>query len=235
MLEIEKISTHYGNIAAIDSVSLKVEEGQIVTILGANGAGKTTVLKTISGLLNCSSGRISFQGKDITSLNAQGIIARGIVHVPEGRKLFPLMTVAENLDMGAYLRTDADGVKSDLEKIYGYFPRLGERNRQKAGTLSGGEQQMLAIGRGLMARPRLFLLDEPSLGLAPKLVEDIFNIIMEIHNQGLTILLVEQNASMALEISDMAYVLEVGKVVRYGKAASLIQDEGIRKAYLGIR
>ena len=235
MLEIEKISTHYGNIAAIDSVSLKVEEGQIVTILGANGAGKTTVLKTISGLLNCTSGKISFRGEDVTALSAQGVIARGIVQVPEGRKIFPFMTVAENLDMGAYLRTDADGVKSDLEKAYEYFPALRERKSQKAGTLSGGEQQMLAIGRGLMARPRLFLLDEPSLGLAPKLVEDIFRIITEIHRQGLTILLVEQNASMALEVSDMAYVLEVGRVVQHGRAADLLQDEGIRKAYLGIR
>jgi branched-chain amino acid transport system ATP-binding protein len=235
LLEIEKISTHYGKISAIDSVSLKVEEGQIVTILGANGAGKTTVLKTLSGLLKCTSGRIAFRGEDITALNAQDIISRGIVHVPEGRKIFPFMTVAENLDMGAYLRTDADGVKSDMENAYAYFPILRERKNQKAGTLSGGEQQMLAIGRGLMARPRLFLLDEPSLGLAPKLVEDIFRIITEIHRQGITILLVEQNASMALEVSDVAYVLEVGKVVQFGKAADMIHDEGIRKAYLGIR
>lgn len=235
MLEIETICTHYGKISAIDSVSLKVEEGQIVTILGANGAGKTTVLKTLSGLLKCTSGRIAFRGEDITALNAQGIISRGIVHVPEGRKIFPFMTVAENLDMGAYLRTDADGVKSDMDKAYEYFPILRERKSQKAGTLSGGEQQMLAIGRGLMARPRLFLLDEPSLGLAPKLVEDIFRIIAEIHRQGITILLVEQNASMALEVSDVAYVLEVGRVVQCGKAADMMQDEGIRKAYLGIR
>lgn len=235
MLRVENICTYYGKVKALEDVSLEVKEGQIVTLLGANGAGKTTLLKTISALLKPTSGKIIFEGEEIDHLKPRHIIERGIVQVPEGRKIFPIMTVSENLEMGYYLRQDRKAIAKDIESVYRLFPILKERRHQKAGTLSGGEQQMLAIGRGLMANPKLFLLDEPSLGLAPLLVEEIFKIVADIHNRGLTILLVEQNASMALEVADVAHVLEAGRVVTSGRARDLAQDERIRKAYLGER
>jgi branched-chain amino acid transport system ATP-binding protein len=235
MLRVENICTYYGKVRALEDVSLEVREGQIVTLLGANGAGKTTLLKTISALLKPTSGKIVFEEEEINHLKPRHIIERGIVQVPEGRKIFPIMTVSENLEMGYYLRQDRKAIAKDIELVYRLFPLLKERRHQKAGTLSGGEQQMLAIGRGLMANPKLFLLDEPSLGLAPLLVEEIFEIVADIHKRGLPILLVEQNASMALEVADVAYVLEAGRVVKSGKARDLAQDEGIRKAYLGER
>lgn len=233
MLKVNDIDVFYGNIHALKAVSLEVEQGEIVTLIGANGAGKTTLLNTISGLLKPKNGTIEYLDKQINGIPAQQIVRAGISHVPEGRRVFAPLTVEENLDLGAYLRKDKQGIKEDLERVYQLFPRLYERRKQISGTLSGGEQQMLAMGRALMARPKLLLLDEPSMGLAPLLVQTIFEIIQEISSQGTTILLVEQNAHMALSIADRGYVIETGKVVLSGTAQELQQSEQVREAYLG--
>lgn len=233
MLQIKDLHTYYGNIQALKGVSLQVEQGEIVSLIGSNGAGKTTTLRTIQGILKPRQGTILFEGKPLESLSAQEIVRLGISQSPEGRLIFPRMTVKENLEMGAFSRNDTLAIKSDLEKVLNLFPRLRERIAQKGGTLSGGEQQMLAIGRAMMARPRLLLLDEPSMGLAPLLVAQIFSIVQEINAQNTTILLVEQNARMALSISDRGYVLQTGQVVLTGSAQDLQSDETVRKAYLG--
>jgi branched-chain amino acid transport system ATP-binding protein len=233
MLKIKDINVYYGNIHALKGVSLDINEGEIVTLIGANGAGKSTLLQTISGLLKPKNGEITFQGKSISGKVAQAIVKQGLSHVPEGRRVFSNMTVEENLELGAYLRKDKQGIREDFEKVYQLFPRLLERRKQLSGTLSGGEQQMLAMGRALMARPRLLLLDEPSMGLAPLLVKTIFRIIEEINKSGTTILLVEQNANMALSIADRAYVIETGRIVLSGTADELNQSDQIRSAYLG--
>ena len=233
MLKVEGIDVFYGNIQALKDVSLDINEGEIVTLIGANGAGKSTMLKTISGLLKPKRGKIRFLDNEIGGKAAQSIVKMGISHVPEGRRIFANMTVAENLELGAYLRKDKEGIKSDLEKVYELFPRLKERIKQQSGTLSGGEQQMLAMGRALMARPRLLLLDEPSMGLAPLLVKQIFNIIQEISETGTTIMLVEQNANLALSIADRAYVVETGRIVLSGNAEEMNASEEIKMAYLG--
>ena len=232
MLDIDDINVYYGNIHAIQGVSLTVKQGEIVTIIGANGAGKTTVLKTVVGLLRSKTGRISLSGEDISVASTASIVKRGIALVPEGRRVFPRLSVADNLILGAYARKDNE-VKSDLDRIYTMFPRLAERRKQAAGTLSGGEQQMLAMGRGLMSRPKVLLLDEPSMGLAPLLVRQIFETIVSINDMGTTILLVEQNAHMALSIAHRGYVLETGSVVLTGAAADLADNEQVRSAYLG--
>ncbi|HEX5449225.1 MAG TPA: ABC transporter ATP-binding protein [Gaiellaceae bacterium] len=233
MLEINDVHTYYGAIQALKGISLTVNDGEIVTLLGANGAGKTTTLRSINGLNRPRQGSIKFQGRDITTTAPHEIVKRGIAQSPEGRRLFPRMTVAENLEMGAFQRSDKDGIKEDMGRVFELFPRLQERRTQKAGTMSGGEQQMCAIGRALMARPKLLLLDEPSLGLAPIFVERIFDIIREINQQGTSILLVEQNALMALDAADRGYVLETGKIVLADTAASLRTNEQVRKTYLG--
>jgi branched-chain amino acid transport system ATP-binding protein len=234
MLEIKNLAVNYGAIAALHGISLSVPDGQIVTLIGANGAGKTTTLKTISGLLKPVSGAVLYDGQNIAGLPAHRIVARGISQSPEGRMIFANLTVHENLQLGAYLQKNRDRIRHELERVFVLFPRLKEREKQVAGTLSGGEQQMLAIGRALMSRPRLLLLDEPSLGLAPLLVKTIFEKIVEINReQGLTILLVEQNANLALEISHFAYVLETGKVVLQGSSAELRQNPKVKNAYLG--
>lgn len=233
MLKIEDINVYYGNIHALKGVSLDIDEGEIVTLIGANGAGKSTLLKTVSGLLKPKQGQILFEGHSIAGKQAVSIVKQGISHVPEGRRVFANMTVEENLELGAYLRKDKDGIKKDMAKVYDLFPRLLERRKQQSGTLSGGEQQMLAMGRALMARPRLLLLDEPSMGLAPILVKTIFQIIEEINKTGTTILLVEQNAHMALSIANRAYVIETGRVVLSGTPEELNASEQIRQAYLG--
>lgn len=233
MLKIEDINVYYGNIQALKGVSMEINEGEIVTLIGANGAGKSTLLKTISGLLKPKQGKVLFEGDSIGGKAAQAIVKMGISHVPEGRRVFANMTVAENLELGAYLRKDKDGIHKDMEKVYELFPRLLERIKQQAGTLSGGEQQMLAMGRALTAKPRLLLLDEPSMGLAPLLVKQIFNIIQEISESGTTILLVEQNANLALSIADRAYVVETGRIVLSGNAEELTSSEEIKMAYLG--
>jgi branched-chain amino acid transport system ATP-binding protein len=233
MLEINNIDVYYGVIHALKNVSLKVDEGEIVTLIGANGAGKTTTLKTITGLIQPKNGSIYFEGNRIDGLDTQNIIKIGISHVPEGRRAFQDMTVMENLELGAFLRKDKNEIKRDLEMIYSRFPILKNRSRQRAGTLSGGEQQMLAIGRALLSRPKLLLMDEPSMGLAPLLVNEIFSIIKEINSNGTTILLVEQNANMALSIAHRAYVLEIGSITLEGPGNKLMQSEEIRKAYLG--
>ncbi|WP_043930173.1 ABC transporter ATP-binding protein [Bacillus sp. EB01] len=233
MLRVDGINVYYGNIQALKGVSLEVNEGEIVTLIGANGAGKSTLLKTVSGLLKPKQGKIEFQNQSISGKAAQSIVKMGISHVPEGRRVFSNMTVEENLELGAYLRKDKAGIKDDFGKIFELFPRLEERRKQHAGTLSGGEQQMLAMGRALMARPRLLLLDEPSMGLAPLLVKTIFRIISEINETGTTIMLVEQNAHMALSIAHRAYVIETGRVVLSGTAAELNESEQIKMAYLG--
>nr|WP_263324070.1 ABC transporter ATP-binding protein [Neobacillus sp. Marseille-Q6967] len=233
MLKIDDINVFYGNIHALKGVSLEINKGEIVTLIGANGAGKSTLLKTISGLLKPKSGDIVFQGKSISGKVAQAIVKQGLSHVPEGRRVFANMSVEENLELGAYLRNDKQGIREDFEKVYQLFPRLHERRKQLSGTLSGGEQQMLAMGRALMARPQLLLLDEPSMGLAPLLVKTIFRIIEEINQTGTTILLVEQNANMALSIADRAYVIETGKIVLSGSPDELNQSDQIRMAYLG--
>lgn len=233
MLKIEDINVYYGNIHALKGVSLDINEGEIVTLIGANGAGKSTLLKTISGLLKPKNGNILFEGESISGKVAQAIVKQGLSHVPEGRRVFANMSVEENLELGAYLRKDKQGIKEDFEKVYNLFPRLLERRKQLSGTLSGGEQQMLAMGRALMARPKLLLLDEPSMGLAPLLVKTIFRIIDEINQSGTTILLVEQNANMALSIADRAYVIETGKIVLSGSSDELNQSDQIRMAYLG--
>lgn len=233
MLNVQDINVFYGNIQALKGVSLNVEEGEIVTLIGANGAGKTTLLKTLSGILRPKSGSIHYMGEPIQSRPVQGIVKAGISHVPEGRRVFANMTVEENLELGAYLRKDKNGIKQDLQKVYDLFPRLYERKKQLSGTLSGGEQQMLAIGRALMTKPKLLLLDEPSMGLAPLLVKQIFNIIEEINKDGTTILLVEQNANMALSIANRAYVVETGTVVLSGDAIEMQNSDEIKEAYLG--
>jgi branched-chain amino acid transport system ATP-binding protein len=233
ILRVDGIHTFYGAIEALKGVSLEVGEGEIVTLIGSNGAGKTTTLRSINGLNHPRRGKIFFQGDDVTSTPPHEIVRRGISQSPEGRKLFPRMSVAENLEMGAFQRTDRAEMGEDQDRVFSLFPRLAERKSQKAGTMSGGEQQMLAIGRALMARPKLLLLDEPSMGLAPILVEKIFEIVKEINEQGTPILLVEQNALMALEVADRGYVLETGKVALADAAASLRRDEKVRKTYLG--
>ncbi|MBS2970955.1 ABC transporter ATP-binding protein [Metabacillus sp. KIGAM252] len=233
MLKVEGINVYYGHIQALKEVSLEIRQGEIVTLIGANGAGKSTLLKTISGLLKAKNGEVQFEGKNINGKAAQTIVKQGISHVPEGRRIFANMSVEENLELGAYLRKDKKGIKDDFDMVYDLFPRLQERIKQQAGTLSGGEQQMLAMGRALMARPRLLLLDEPSMGLAPLLVKTIFRIIEEINKSGTTILLVEQNANMALSIANMAYVLETGKVVISGHPDELNASEQVKMAYLG--
>jgi branched-chain amino acid transport system ATP-binding protein len=234
LLTLEDVHVHYGKVAALKGLSLDVGEGEIVALIGANGAGKTTTLKTISGVRPVTSGAIRFEGRDLLGVPAHKRVQLGISQAPEGRRIFPGMTVVENLEMGAYGRKGGrDALAPDLERVYGLFPRLAERRSQAGGTLSGGEQQMLAIGRALMARPRLLLLDEPSMGLAPKLVSQIFAVLTEINQQGTTILLVEQNAVQALQRADRAYVLETGRVVRSDAAAALLNDESVRAAYLG--
>jgi len=233
MLVLEDVNVYYGAIHALKGISFEVNQGEIVTLIGSNGAGKSTSLKTISGLLRPKKGRITFKGEDLASIAPQLIVAKGISQVPEGRHVFANMTVIENLEMGAYLRKDKAGIKQDLERVYKLFPRLEERNSQISGTLSGGEQQMLAMGRALMSKPQLLLLDEPSMGLAPILVKQIFSIIKEINASGTTILLVEQNAHMAFSIANRAYVLETGKIVLSGDSKELAASEEVRKAYLG--
>jgi len=233
MLKINDINVYYGNIHALKGVSLDINEGEIVTLIGANGAGKSTLLKTVSGLLKPKQGDIIFGGRSIVGRAAQAIVKQGISHVPEGRRVFANMTVEENLELGAFLRKDKEGIKKDMESVFERFPRLLERRKQLSGTLSGGEQQMLAMGRALMARPRLLLLDEPSMGLAPLLVKTIFKIIEDINQSGTTILLVEQNANMALSIANRAYVIETGRVVISGTADELNSSEQVKQAYLG--
>ncbi len=233
MLELHDVHTYYGNIHALKGISLNVNEGEIVTLIGSNGAGKTTTLRTIQGLLRPRHGSIKLRGEDLTKVPAHLITSKGVSQSPEGRLIFPRMTVLENLEMGAFARTDKDGIAQDLERVYITFPRLKERLKQKGGTLSGGEQQMLAIGRALMARPKVLLLDEPSMGLAPILVEQIFQIIGELNKQGTTILLVEQNARMALSIAHRGYVLQTGEIRLTGPAAELRDNEEVRKTYLG--
>ena len=233
MLEIRKLVCCYGKIAAIKGVSLSVKRGQLVALIGANGAGKTTTLRSISGLLPAASGEILFEGKDITRASAREILSLGIAHAPEGRRVFPQMTVQENLEMGAYLRSEAREIAQDMERVFEQFPRLAERRAQVAGTLSGGEQQMLAIGRALMSRPKLVLFDEPSLGLAPNIVERTFAIIQEIRATGTTVLMVEQNAYAALEMCDYAYLLESGSLASEGFGHQLIANPHVRQAYLG--
>jgi branched-chain amino acid transport system ATP-binding protein len=233
MLKIENIDVYYGAIHALKGISVEVQEGEIVTLIGANGAGKSTILRTISGLLKPKAGQVSFEGKNIAGIAAQDIVKLGISQVPEGRRVFANMSVLENLELGAYIRNDKKGIQEDMEKVFVKFPRLSERRSQLAGTLSGGEQQMLAMGRALMSRPRLLLLDEPSMGLAPLLVKEIFSIIKEINASGTTVLLVEQNAHMALSIAHRAYVLETGRITLSGDAKELAASEEIRKAYLG--
>ena len=233
MFEIKDLTVHYGVIQALNSISLKVEEGEIVTLIGANGAGKTTTLRAISGLIPATSGSIIFQNEDITKTTAPRRVSMGISQSPEGRRIFAEMTVLENLELGAYLRNDRSAILADIENVYERFPILGTRRKQLAGTLSGGEQQMLAIGRALMSRPKIMLLDEPSMGLAPMLVSNIFSIIKEINKAGTTVLLVEQNARMALSITHRAYVIETGRIVASGTGEELSKSDEIIKAYLG--
>ena len=234
LLEIKDLKVAYGKIQAVKGISLHINVGEIVTLVGANGAGKTTLLKTISGLLKPSSGVINFEGKDIQGIDPHNRVLEGLCQAPEGRGIFPGMTVLENLEMGKYARKDwKNELKEDLDRIYTLFPRLKERQSQAGGTLSGGEQQMLSIGRALMSRPRLLLLDEPSMGLAPKFIQQIFNIIREIQTQGVSILLVEQNAAQALSCANRAYILETGNIVKEGAGKELLNDEAIKKAYLG--
>jgi branched-chain amino acid transport system ATP-binding protein len=233
VLRVEDVHTFYGSIEALKGISLDVREGEIVTLIGANGAGKSTTLRSINGLNHPRSGKIFFQGTDITSMPPHQVVKSGISQSPEGRKLFPRMTVIENLEMGAFQRADRAGIREDMDRVFSLFPRLAERKSQKAGTMSGGEQQMLAIGRALMARPKLLLLDEPSMGLAPILVEKIFEIVKEINEQGTPILLVEQNALMALDTADRGYVLETGRIALADDAKALRQNEQVRKTYLG--
>lgn len=233
MLELKNVNVYYGAIHALQGINLKVNQGEIVTLIGANGAGKSTTLKTISGILKPSKGEVIFNGKNISLINAHDLVHLGIAHVPEGRRVFKNMSVLENLEMGAYTRKDNSEIKKDFEKIFSTFPIIYERRHQLAGTLSGGEQQMLAIGRALMSRPKLLLLDEPSMGLAPLIVKQIFNIIKEINKTGTTILLIEQNATMALKIAHRAYVIQHGSIEIEGTAYDLLNDDNIKSAYLG--
>jgi branched-chain amino acid transport system ATP-binding protein len=233
MLKVNNLNLFYGGIHALRDISLEVEEGQIVTLIGANGAGKTSTLRAISGLEPIKSGEVTFKNESLNKISANKIVSRGLSHVPEGRRVFANLTVMENLELGAFLRKDKKGIKDDYEMVFEKFPRLKERMKQASGTLSGGEQQMLAIGRALMVRPKLLLMDEPSMGLAPIVVQGIFNIIKEINKSGTTILLVEQNAHMALSIANKAYVLETGSIVKEGNPKDLLNDDSIRSAYLG--
>jgi len=233
LLSVKDLHTSYGKIRAIKGISFDVADGEIVTLIGANGAGKSTTLRTISGLETPHQGSITFDGQDITGMKPHDVTKKSLIQVPEGRRVFPQMTVAENLDMGAFLRNDKDGIKEDYEKVLDFFPRLKERRSQKAGTLSGGEQQMLAMGRALMAKPRLLTLDEPSMGLAPVIIEIIFEIILKLNEEGITILLIEQNANLALGISDRGYVMETGLIKLTGTGDELLANEEVRKAYLG--
>lgn len=233
LLTVENLTVHYGAIQALKGISFSVNEGEVITLIGSNGAGKTTTLHAISNIIKKTAGKVTFQDSDITSVPADAIVKTGLIQVPEGRRIFSNLTVRENLEMGAYTRKDKAGIKADMENVFELFPRLKERLRQVSGTLSGGEQQMLAMGRALMARPKLLLLDEPSMGLAPILVDEIFSIIQKINKDGTTILLVEQNAFKALSIADRAYILETGSVVKTGAASDLISDDSVRSAYLG--
>lgn len=233
LLTVENLTVHYGAIQALKGISFSVNEGEVITLIGSNGAGKTTTLHAISNIIKKTAGKVTFQDTDITSVPADAIVKTGLIQVPEGRRIFSNLTVRENLEMGAYTRKDKAGIKADMENVFELFPRLKERLRQVSGTLSGGEQQMLAMGRALMARPKLLLLDEPSMGLAPILVDEIFSIIQKINKDGTTILLVEQNAFKALSIADRAYILETGSVVKTGAASDLISDDSVRSAYLG--
>ena len=233
MLKVENLSVHYGMIQAVRDVSFEVNEGEVVSLIGANGAGKTTILRTLSGLVRPSAGKIQFLGKEIQKLPAQKIVAGGLSQVPEGRHVFPGLTVMENLEMGAFLKKNREENHANLKKVFSRFPRLEERKNQDAATLSGGEQQMLAMGRALMSTPKLLLLDEPSMGLAPIFIQEIFDIIQDIQKQGTTVLLIEQNANKALAISDRGYVLETGKIVLSGTGRELASSEEVRKAYLG--
>lgn len=233
MLKLKDVNVYFGAVHALKGISIDVNEGEIVTLIGANGAGKTTTLRAISGVLKAKSGSITFMDKDLNKHIAPDIVTMGVSHVPEGRRIFSTMSVMENLEMGAYSRKDKAEIKRDYEKIFVRFPRLLERKSQVAGTLSGGEQQMLAIGRALMSRPKLILLDEPSMGLAPLMVKEIFSIIKDINDNGTTVLVVEQNAAMALSIADRAYVIQNGTIAMEGRAAELLEDENVKKAYLG--
>ena len=234
LLELQDVHSYYGNIHALKGISLTVDKGEIVTLIGANGAGKSTTLRTISGIIKPRVGSVRLAGERIDELPAHKVVERGVLQSPEGRRIFPRLSVQENLEMGAFTRTDKDGIAQDLERVFGLFPRLKERATQKGGTLSGGEQQMLAIGRALMGRPKVLLLDEPSMGLAPVLVEQIFSIIKDINAQGITILLVEQNALMALGIAHRGYVLQTGQIVLADSAQGLSENETVQKAYLGM-
>ena len=234
MLEVKDVHSYYGNIHALKGINLEVMEGEVVTLIGGNGAGKTTTLRTISGLMRPRTGTIAFEGDDLTSFEPHELVARGIAMVPEGRGVFAKLTVEENLEMGAFHRNDSEGIKEDIEKSYQLFPRLGERRTQLAGTMSGGEQQMLAVTRALMGKPRLLLMDEPSMGLAPVLVDVIFDAIEEINGQGMTILLVEQNAHLALQVAHRGYVLQTGEIVLSNEAKILQKDPTVQKAYLGM-
>jgi branched-chain amino acid transport system ATP-binding protein len=233
LLKVINLTVHYGAIQALRGISFEVERGDIITLIGSNGAGKSTTLHAISNIIKKTSGEVFFDGDAITSLPPDRIVASGLVQVPEGRRIFANLSVRDNLEMGAYTRRDRSGVNADLEMVYGIFPRLKERSRQVAGTLSGGEQQMLAMGRSLMAKPRLLLLDEPSMGLAPILVDEIFAVIRRINQAGTTILLVEQNAYKALGLADQGYILETGRIVKHGSAADLMKDDAVKAAYLG--
>ena len=233
MLEVKDLEVYYGVIQAIKGISFHVDEGEVIALIGANGAGKTSTLQTITGMLNAKAGSILFEGEELTKIPGHKIVSMGMAHVPEGRRVFAQLSVLENLKLGAYTRKDKDEIEESLQRVYKSFPRLEERKNQLAGTLSGGEQQMLAMGRALMSKPRIILMDEPSMGLSPIFVEEIFNIIKEVSASGTTVLLVEQNAKKALSIADRAYVLETGKVVLEGKASDLMEDESIKKAYLG--
>jgi branched-chain amino acid transport system ATP-binding protein len=233
VLKVENLHTHYGKIEALKGISIEVNDGEIVTLIGANGAGKSTTLKTLSGQISPSSGTILFDGADIGGVPAHKVTGLGIIQVPEGRRIFSRMTVLENLEMGAFLRSDKPGIAADVERVYELFPRLKERAAQKGGTLSGGEQQMLAMGRALMAKPKLLMLDEPSMGLAPVVVETIFEIIQKLNEEGITILLVEQNANLALSVAHTGYVLETGEVKLQGTGKELLANDEVRKAYLG--
>ena len=235
LLKVTDLQVSYGGIDALRGISFDVEEGQIVTLIGANGAGKSTTLRTISGLVKAKAGRIVYDGRDITSMNTQKIVTEGIVMVPEGRRVFDNLTVKENLTIGAYLRNDKESIAADIEHVYTLFPRLKEREWQLAGTLSGGEQQMLAVGRAMLARPRILMMDEPSLGLAPLIVKEIFNIIKTLNDSGMTILLIEQNANAALRCAHQAYVLENGRITMSGSGAELLADKRVQDAYLGTK
>lgn len=234
MLKIENLHVYYGNIHALKGINMEINEGEIVTLIGANGAGKTTTLRAVSNIVDAKEGKIEFLGENITGKKATDIVKMGLIHVPEGRRVFAQMSVMENLELGAYLRKDRDSIKRDMDMVFNMFPRLYERKNQLSGTMSGGEQQMLAIGRGIMSKPKLLILDEPSMGLAPLLVKEIFEIVKKVNSESkITVLLVEQNANMALKIADRAYVIETGKVVMNGPAKEIMSNSAVKEAYLG--